>query len=222
MHAIRLQKIERRAKERIWNLQLWIENPRPRKNRAPGQNSDPLNSSLLGAVWNKNKSRPIPIEKTQEPNQATKQVVRNPSAYYRGEEKLAVVVNKNHQCDEHHCNCWKERNTNGVVKGSFVFYLVNGRFIHNAILHRCLSKSGGTFVCRKRSQSLTNWLDRPSVQIRPNPKAVPLSFRCKGLSLLTPLPEKSVRLKANIRTSELSLCDSVNCARGVINPALEV
>ena len=219
MHAIRLQKIERRAKEQIWNLQLWNENPRPRKNRAPGQNSDPLNSSLLGAVWNKNKSRPIPKEKRQSPNREPKQVVRNPSAYYRGEEKLAVVVNKNHQCDEHHCNCWKERNTNGVVKGSFVFYLANDRFVHKLILQRC-KQMWRWFVCRKRSQSFTSWLDRPSVQIRPNPKAVPLSFRCKGLSLFTPLPEKSVRLKANIRTSEFNLCDSVNWARGVINPAL--
>ena len=147
MHAIRLQKIERRAKEQIWNLQLWNENPRPRKNRAPGQNSDPLNSSLLGAVWNKNKSRPIPKEKRQSPNREPKQVVRNPSAYYRGEEKLAVVVNKNHQCDEHHCNCWKGRNTNGVVKGSFVFYLANDRFVHKLILQRCLSKRrGGLYI----------------------------------------------------------------------------
>ena len=59
-------------------------------------------------------------------------------------------------------------------------------------------------------QSLTIWLDLPRVQIKPAPTEVPWSCKCNGLLLLTPLPAKSVRVKANIRTSSLSLCDSVS------------
>jgi len=83
MRAIRLQKIDRQVRGWIWTLERWSEIPRPKKTPVPRKNSAPINRVHWGDASHESKSKSIPIEKKQEPNQATKQVVCLPYKHYQ-------------------------------------------------------------------------------------------------------------------------------------------